>query len=101
MVRLWQWFKDRGHANAKPVAGTATAGATVPVRKSDSRSKAAALEQVAESWSEDGDRADQDYYHVPSGGNPDVADPPALGGEKLPKPKKRPRVKSSRNTSSG
>jgi len=99
MVRLWQWFKDRGHANAKPVESVATAGATVPVRKSDPRFKAAALEQVAESWSEDGDRADQDYYHVPGARNPDATDPPALDGEKLPKPKKKPRVKSSRISS--
>lgn len=101
MVRLWQWFKSRGLANDKPVTSDAGAGATVPVRKSDPQSKAAAVEQVAEKWAEDGGRADQDYYHVPGAPNPDAADPPALDGEKLPKPKKKPRAKSARNAPSG
>jgi hypothetical protein len=100
MVRLWQWFKARGQANEKPVAGDATAGATGPVRKSDPGSKAAALEQVKENWVKDGDRADQDYYHVPGAGNPDAADPPALEGETLPKPKKKPRAKAGPKSSS-
>ena len=93
MPRLWQWFKARGRANDLPVSEAETAGATVPVRKSDPRSKAAALEQVAEDWAEDGDRADQDYYHVPGGGDPDRKDPPVLDGKKLPKPRKTARAK--------
>jgi hypothetical protein len=94
MVRLWQWFKARGQANDKPVSGGRTAGATVPARKSNPGSKAAAVEQVAEDWAKDGERADQDYYHVPGAGNPDAAEPPALDGEQLPTPKKKPRAKS-------
>ena len=87
-------MKARGRANDKPVAEDLTAGTTVPVQKSDPRSKAAAVEQVADNWSEDGDRGDQDYYHVPGAGNADVKDPPVLEGKKLPKPRKKPRAKS-------
>lgn len=76
-----------------PVAEPGTAGATVPVRKSDPRSKAAAVEQVADHWAEDGARADHDYYHVPGAGNPDATDPPVLDGKQLPKPRKTPRAK--------
>ena len=93
MPRLWQWFKARGRANEMPVAEAETAGATVPVRKSDPLSKAVAVEQVADHWAEDGARADQDYYHVPGAGNPDATDPPVLDGKKLPKPRKTPRAK--------
>jgi hypothetical protein len=60
MVRLWRWLKARGRANDKPVAEDVTAGTTVPVQKADPRSKAAAVEQVADNWFEDGDRGDQD-----------------------------------------
>jgi hypothetical protein len=83
MVGLWQWFKSRGRA-------------TTPARTSGARSKAAAAEQAAETWAKDGDRADQDYYHVPGAGNPDVKDSPALEGNPLPKPGKKRRAKSSR-----
>lgn len=93
MPRLWQWFKARGRANDQPVAEARIAGATVPVRKSDPQSKAAALEQVAEDWAEDGDRADQDYYHVPGASDPDRKDPPVLEGKKLPRPRKPARAK--------
>ena len=93
MPLLWQWFKTRGWANEMPVAEAETAGATVPVRKSDPLSKAAAVEQVADHWAEDGARADQDYYHVPGAGNPDATDPPVLDGKTLPKPRKTPRAK--------
>jgi hypothetical protein len=54
------------------------------------------VEQVAENWAEDGDRADQDYYHVPGASNPDPKDPPALEGNPLPKSSRRPRTKSGR-----
>ena len=60
------------------------------------RSKAGAVEQVAENWAEDGDRADQDYYHVPGASNPDLKDPPALEGNPLPKSGRKPRTKSGR-----
>ena len=65
-------------------------------RTSDPRSKAGAVEQVAENWAEDGDRADQDYYHVPGASNPDLKDPPALEGNPLPKSGRKPRTKSGR-----
>ena len=85
MVGLWRWFKSRGHAGDQPAADA-----------SGPRSKAAAVEQVAENWAEDGDRADQDYYHVPGASNPDLKDPPALEGNPLPKSAKKPRAKSGR-----
>ena len=59
-------------------------------------SKAGALKQAAENWAEDGDRADQDYYHVPGASNPDLKDPPALEGSPLPKSGGKPRAKSGR-----
>ena len=65
-------------------------------RTSGPRSKAAAVEQVAENWAEDGDRADQDYYHVPGASNPDLKDPPALEGNPLPKSGRKRRAKSGR-----
>jgi hypothetical protein len=94
MVRLWQWLKTRGRANDKPVAEDDTAGAATPVRTPAPHSKAAAVEQAADNWTKDGDRADQDYYHVPGAGNPDLKDPPALKGKPLPKPRKQPRARS-------
>jgi len=50
-----------------------------------------AVREAKEQWQEDGDRADQDYYHVPGAGNPDLADPPMLDGKPMPgvKPQKR------------
>jgi hypothetical protein len=84
MVGLWQWFKSRG----RPAVSARTAGP---------RSQAVAVEQVAENWAEDGDRADQDYYHVPGASNPDLKDPPALKGNPLPKTSgKKRRAKSAR-----
>ena len=46
-----------------------------------------AVRDAKEQWQEDGERADQDYYHVPGAGNPDLSDPPMLGGKPLPKAK--------------
>ena len=89
MVRLWRWFKSPGH---QPVGVGANAGATVP----GPPSKAGALEQVAENWAEDGDREDQDYYHVPGAGNPHLKDPPTLDGDPLPTSGKKLRAKSGR-----
>jgi uncharacterized membrane protein len=40
-----------------------------------------AVRDAKEQWHEDGDRADQDYYHVPGAGNPDRTDPPMLDGK--------------------
>jgi hypothetical protein len=87
MARLWQWFAARGRANGKKVAAGKSAGAAPPVRPSSFASRGAAAKQAAEQWDEDGERADQDYYHVPGAGNPDRADPPTLDGEVLPSPK--------------
>ena len=43
-----------------------------------------------------GDRADQDYYHVPGAGNPHLKDPPTLDGDPLPKSGEKLRAKSRR-----
>ena len=48
-----------------------------------------AARDAKEQWDADGDRADQDYYHVPGAGNPDRTDPPMLGGKPLPKVKSK------------
>jgi len=50
-----------------------------------------AVRDAKEQWDEDGDRADQDYRHVPGAGNPDVTDPPRLNGKPLPKVKPQKR----------
>lgn len=65
MVRLWQWL-TRGRPGGD---GRTTRAA----RRADSR------------WERDGDRGDQDYYHVPGTGNPDRADPPRLEKVELAK----------------
>lgn len=90
MVGLWDWFKARGHANAKPVAGDEASEAPSPPRRATRRNTDAALVRAEDDWEKNGDRADQDYYHVPGGGNPDRKDPPNLNGEPFPKPHKRP-----------
>lgn len=46
-----------------------------------------AVRDAEEQWEQDGERADQDYYHVAGSGNPDAADPPTLNGKPLPKVK--------------
>ena len=51
--------------------------------------------QAKEQWQEDGERADQVYYHVPGAGNPDRTDPPMLDGKPLPK------VKAKKNNAAG
>ena len=60
-------------------------------KRQEPRATKRAVREAKEQWSEDGDRADQDYYHVPGAGNPDRADPPVLDGKPLPKvkPKKQ------------
>jgi hypothetical protein len=93
MGSLWDWFKSRGRANGEPVAEDAQQkrGETVRVRKSGPRHTEAAIDKVERKWAADGDRADQDYYHMPGGGNPDEADPPKLDGEPLTESPSPPR----------
>ena len=54
-----------------------------------------AVRDAKEQWQEDGDRADQDYNHVPGGGNPDRTDPPMLDGKPLPKAKAKTKKSGS------
>ena len=65
---LWQWLKGAGGATKRASARDETA-----------------ISDAKQDWKEDGDRADQDYYHVPGATNPDRTDPPKLDGVKLPK----------------
>jgi hypothetical protein len=58
-----------------------------PETSGENHAARAAVAEAKEQWDEDGDRADQDYYHVPGAGNPDRNDPPVLDGKPLPKPK--------------
>ncbi len=84
MVRLWRWFRSGGRSDE---------GGAVAMQNSPPSSKAAAAEQAADKWAKDGDRGDQDYYHVPGTGNPDLRDPPVLDGKPLPKSGKKSRSK--------
>ena len=96
MAGLWDWFKGRGSANAKPVVdddGNAPAAPPTP----KPRSAAEALDRAEVDWDKNGDRADQDYYHVPGAGNPDRTDPPKLHGEPLRKPRKTSRPRSRKD----
>lgn len=93
MVGLWQWFKGRERANAKPIADD-QGNAPVAPRKAKPRSTKAAVDRAEDDWAKNSDRADQDYYHVPGAGNPDRTDPPKLHGEPLPKPRKPSRPRS-------
>ncbi len=94
MGSLWNWFKGRGRANGEPVADERQGemGETVKARHSGPRHTEAAIDKVEEKWARDGDRADQDYYHVPGGGNAAAKDPPALEGEPLPEPRRSGRA---------
>jgi hypothetical protein len=96
MVGLWDWFKGRGRANAKPVADDPGNAPAAP-RKPKPRSTKKAVDRAGDDWAKNGDRADQDYYHVPGAGNPDPTDPPKLKGETLGKPRKAARPRSRKD----
>ncbi len=73
---LWQWLKG---------AGGAAKGASARDERGASARDETAIGRAKQDWKEDGDRADQDYYHMPGATNPDRTDPPKLDGVKLPK----------------
>jgi hypothetical protein len=54
--QLWRWLTRRGNEPEDK-------SASVP------RTAEEAVDLVKGRWDEHGDRADQDYYHVPAGGN--------------------------------
>ena len=71
-MRLWQFLRPkRGSGVKRPDDGSGSARA--------------AADNAVESWEKDGDRADQDYFHVPGGENPDASDPAKLKGRDMPK----------------
>jgi hypothetical protein len=85
MLRLFGWLRGEGGK------GKAGKGAMTPPPEKD-RTKTARTATAAavadKRWDKDGERADQDYYHVPGAGNPDRTDPPTLHGEELGRPEK-------------
>jgi hypothetical protein len=82
MLKWLMWL--RGEREAAKHEAEAEPEAAKPAERRAARE---ALGEAKEQWKEDGDRADQDYYHTPGAGNPDRADPPVLDGKPLPKPK--------------
>ena len=71
-MRLWRWLRPKRQGGVK--------------RRDDGpRSVDAAADKAVESWEKDGDRADQDYFHVPGRENPDASDPVKLKGRDMPK----------------
>ena len=70
-MRLWQFLRPKRQGGVK--------------RRDDGpRSVDAAADKAVESWEKDGDRADQDYFHVPGGENPDASDHAKLKGRAMP-----------------
>ena len=65
MGKLWDWFRGKGRANAKSVADGAVDPPVPEPQKSTPRQVDAAVEKAEDKWEKDGNRADQDYYHVP------------------------------------
>ncbi len=89
----------RGRANRKPVGEGNDPDVPVVPPESPPPSTGAAIRKAERRWRKDGDRGDQDYYHIPGAGNADREDPPRLGGEVLPHPRKskRPGPRSSKS----
>jgi hypothetical protein len=85
-MKLWDWFRGVGQANGRPVDDDEE-GALSASRKPGPRPLKATMDRVERKWDKDGNRSDQDYYHIPGAGNPDAADPPKLHGEELPEPR--------------
>jgi hypothetical protein len=69
MSRLWQWFTQRGSANCKPAMDKGSECENVAPAEPAPRNTQAAVDHATRKWDEHGDRADQDYYHVPGGGD--------------------------------
>ena len=86
MLKWLMWLRGReGGGEARGGAGSGGRQAAGAARHQE------AMRDAKEQWHEDGDRADQDYYHVPGAGNPDRTDPPMLDGKPLPKAKAKPK----------
>jgi hypothetical protein len=74
-----------------PLVARVDGGALSEERRMPRRKTEKAVEIAETKWDKDGARADQDYYHVAGGKNPDRRDPPQLRGKRLPaKPGMRP-----------
>ena len=82
MLQWLMWLRGE-RATAKHEAEQVPEAA----KPQERRATKEAVRDAKEQWQEDGDRADQDYYHVPGAGNPDRTDPPMLDGKPLPKAK--------------
>jgi hypothetical protein len=97
MLKLFGWLRREDAGGKKNGAGRAIK--TVDGGKDNTKSArtGAAAKTAERRWDKDGERGDQDYYHVPGAGNPDRTDPPKLHGETLGKPeKKTPTAKKPR-----
>lgn len=69
MSGLWVWLTEKGQANCKPVRDEEADCESTAPRENEPRNTQEAVDRATEKWDEQGDRADQDYYHVPGGGN--------------------------------
>jgi hypothetical protein len=88
MLKLFGWFRGEGGKGKKGGAGRTIKPAGGGKDTTKTGRTAVAAKVAAKRWDQDGERADQDYYHVPAAGNPDRTDPPNLHGEELGKPEK-------------
>jgi hypothetical protein len=85
MLRLFGLLRGEG-GKGKAGKGAMTLPPETDRTKTARTATAAAV--ADKRWDKDGERADQDYYHVPGAGNPDCTDPPKLHGEELGKPER-------------
>ena len=69
MSGLWNWLTNRGQANCKKVRDEDVDCESTAPREPAPRNTKEAVNRATSKWDEQGDRADQDYYHVPGGGN--------------------------------
>jgi hypothetical protein len=67
--QLWRWMTKRGTANCKPVRDDEVDCESTAPREPVPPNTKEAVNRATEKWDEQGSRADQDYYHVPGGGN--------------------------------
>ncbi len=69
MSGLWVWLTDKGKANCKKVRDEEVDCESTAPREPEPRNTKEAVNRATQKWDEQGARADQDYYHVPGGGN--------------------------------
>jgi hypothetical protein len=69
MSGLWGWLTSRGKANCKPVRDVEVDCESTASREPVPRTTKEAVNRATHRWDEQGSRSDQDYYHVPGGGN--------------------------------